>query len=167
MFDNQEETVNWIAVESLGRQSTGLLIDLFLMSLTRRSSRFVHVQIPASTGRERVIRNDNETLIGRRLASTTFESKYIEGLFFLEDDFSRFFFIEFYENTESKIRCYEQLCNYIHHVLRESQMFARGIDYFFLNLLHVFLICLVSIFSINQPSKTHSFRSNIIFYVKL
>ena len=81
------------------------------------------MQIPASTGRERVIRNDNETLIGRRLASTTFESKYIEGLFFLEDDFStivfEIFFIEFYENTESKIRCYEQLCNYIHHVLRE------------------------------------------------
>lgn len=68
------------------------------MSLTRRSSRFVHVQIPASTGRERVIRNDNETLIGRRLASTTFESKYIEGLFFLEDDFSL--------SNFTKIRCY-------------------------------------------------------------
>lgn len=68
LFDNQEETVNWIAVESLSRQSGGLLIDLFLMSPARRSSRFVHVQIPGSTGRERVIRNDNETLIGRRLA---------------------------------------------------------------------------------------------------
>lgn len=69
LFDNQEETVNWIAVESLSRQSGGLLIDLFLMSPGRWSSRFVHVQIPGSIGRERVIRNDNETLIGRRLAS--------------------------------------------------------------------------------------------------
>ena len=73
LFDNQEETVNWIAVESLSRQSGGLLIDLFLMSLVGRAasivSRFVHVQIPGSATREHVIRNDNETLIGRRLVS--------------------------------------------------------------------------------------------------
>lgn len=63
------------------------------MSLTRRSSRFVHVQIPGSTGRERVIRNDNETLIGRRLdvqASKWMKHfrSYLRLSRFLDNDFS-------------------------------------------------------------------------------